>query len=441
MCEFEEYTVSKYGDENVRVAGKVWTETIKIIENAIMSRKNAVITILGQPGMGKTLILNAVKKELNEKAFILYLDLVSSPSLSKASWYTIRNTTVFEKIRNNAFKILYEHKKEIGYGLLEKMSKEFTNWMRHLCEKRKWSGNYVYAERLYCMAYEENVEGFIEFLNDLINLGPVGLLIDELKNNEGQLLELHKIINETKIPIVITLVPDVISQIKDSALRRRLDEFKIELKLRDEDKLDILKTYCEEFAEDLINIKEIKSSDTVNKLLDSAREAYNKALSSCKDEYKKMECIKNELKREFEIENIEDASKMLEAEIRQGLLELQKEYNIDYIHDRGKRIEQVGITIDIFFRRGNIEYLGDIKLTNENTVENIRNVKKLIGFNRDGAYEVRKFIVTNSTNVDLNEFKIITVDNRTIKDILNSNREKRNELVRRILKELEVTPT
>lgn len=439
MCEFVEYTVSRYGDTNVKVAGRLWKETVKKIEDSILSKKDTVITILGQPGMGKTLILNAVKKDLDNNAFIIYLDLVSSQSLSKEAWNYIKNSTLQERIRGKAFDILNEHQKEIGYGFFARAKREFPNWLRHLCEDKKWKGEYEKIEKLYCMAYDENLEGLIQFLKDLTDLGPIGLLIDEFKSNEIYLLELHKIINEVKIPIVVTVVPEVINDIKDSALRRRLDELKIELKFTSEDdKLEILKTYCAEYAKDLLNIEEVENANTVNKLLDNSREAYLLALSKCEKEYKKEECIRNELSKAFMIEDIENASKKLEEEIRNGLLELKDEYQIDYVHERGKRINEIGIVIDLFFKKGNVEYLGDVKLSNEKTVKNIGNVEKLNEFNKDGGYEVRKFIVTNNSNVNLRDFTIISVSNRTIKQILDGDRDKRQELVREILDKLGV---
>jgi ABC-type cobalamin/Fe3+-siderophores transport system ATPase subunit len=84
VCDFSEYTVTKYGDENVKISGKLWIETLKKIEDTIITRKNMVITIVGMPGMGKTTLLNGVKRDLKDKAFIIYLDLVNNQSLSKS---------------------------------------------------------------------------------------------------------------------------------------------------------------------------------------------------------------------------------------------------------------------------------------------------------------------------------------------------------------------
>ncbi|ARM76915.1 AAA family ATPase [Acidianus manzaensis] len=438
-CSFPDYTVAKY-NERSKISGRLWSETVKIVEEYISTKKNIVVTIIGEPGMGKTTILNTVMQNLKEKHFIIFLDLVNSSNLSNPAWEFIENTTIYEKIRSAAFDFLSQHKTEIGYSGFSKI-REFPNWLNHLCNKRKWTEKYEYAEKLYCMSYEEDINGLVNFLNDLSQIDGVSLLLDEMRAIDTQLSELHKIINETDIPIVITLVPEVYSEIKDSALKRRLDEKRVELKLSNEDKLEILKAYCEDFADTLLQIKEIQETNRLSSLLDIARDSYKRAFEECKNEYNQKDCIRKNLAKAFLIDDIDKASKELENKIREGLIALQKIYGIKYVHPRGRKIEQRGMNIDIFFQKDNIEYLGDVKLTNESTLSdtNIKNIKKLIGFNKDGGYDVRKFIITNSNNVNLDEFVKIIVDNPTIKRILDGSTDERDNLVKRILNELGIS--
>jgi len=431
MCEFQEYTVSKHGEKS-KVEGKLWRNTLREIEDSILKRKDIVITIVGSPGMGKTTLLNAVYNDLKDNSYIIYLDLVNSSSLSTSAWEFIHLTEFNEKVKASSFNVLYAHKDEIGYTSFAKI-REFPNWLRHLCIKKKWSEAFSYAERLYCMSYTKDVEGFIYFLRDLQNLGNVGLLLDEIKAEEGVLKELHKLINEIKLPITVSMTPDVMSKINDSALSRRLKERQIELKLSEEDKVDILRMYCEEYYEELLKIDEVAKASSVNELLDKARTAYELALEKCKEDYKKDECVRRELIKVFDIGNPMEVSKQLEAKIREGLLDLKSELKINYVHPKGKKIEEKGVIADIYFKTDNAVYIGDVKLSNRDNLDNIGNMKKLEDFAKEGTYEVKKFIITNQPNVNLENFKVIHVTNEEIKKIIEGDKEKRNELVRRII--------
>lgn len=442
-CKFEEYTVVKYNDTKVTIAGKIWIEAVKLIEDYIVAGKDVVITIVGDPGMGKTTILKAIKKNLGEKVFIIDLELVNSDSLSTVAWKYMRNpyednTSFYEKVKEAAYNILESNKENIGYTGWARISKEFRNWLRHMCDKRKWDERLGYAERLYCMSYETNVDGFIQFLNDLAMIGKIGLLVDEIKAFDGHLQELHKIINESRIPIVVTMTTDVFNEIKDRALKRRLSEIKIELKLNNEDKLDILKAYCPDLAEELINLKDIRDADTVNKLLDIARDTVKIALEKCKGAYRLLECVKDNVKDSWNIEDINEVSVKLEKAIREGLLELKDIYKFTYVHDKGKEIKDRHVRVDIFFIWNNMEFIGDIKLSNMEILEegNIKNIKKLEDFDKDGDIKVVKFIVTNVNNVNLPKFKVIVIDNKTINKIVNGDKETRDNFIKRMLSEL-----
>lgn len=443
-CKFIEYTVARHGDTEVKVEGKTWKEAIKKIEEAIMLRKDLVITIIGEPGMGKTTILNAVKKDLGDKQgnYIIYIDLVNSPNLSSAFWHYLK-TTIVEKIRVDSYNVLSSNKREIGYTVFAKLGKEFNNWLRHMCEKRRWDEKLGYAQRLYCMTYDESVYpkdvvGVILFIKDLLNLGIVGLLIDEVKPVEGQLSEIHKLINECKVPIALAMTNDVMNEIKDRALKRRLSEFTIELKLNQKDREEILRGYCPDFSEELLEVKEVMGAETVSKLIDIAREVINTSYKHCEGEYDIKGCVKMKIKSAFDIGDINEASKRLEQEVREGLLELKDLYGIDYVHKKGKRIEEMGVIVDIYFRKGKVEYIGDIKLSNKDTIEesSVANMKKLESYFKNGDYDVVKFIITNVSNVDITNFKVIRVDNRSLKKILEGDREERNALIKRVVEEL-----
>ncbi|AWR96208.1 hypothetical protein DFR86_00690 [Acidianus sulfidivorans JP7] len=465
-CNFSTYPVAKYDEtENISLAGSIWKNAVKKIESSIVSGGGSVITIVGEPGMGKTTILNKVKKDLSlmnngDNIFVIFLDLTNSKNISSEAWYYIKNSSIREKISNVSFNFLNSHRKEIGYRN-SIFNREFSNWLKHRCieEKKREEGrirgirrnsldnNYSYALRLYCMSsydvneYDETNEGFILFLNDLRNLGKVGVFLDEMKDSEDQLRELHELINKVKndITLVVSLVPEVLNGIKDKALNRRLTEINenlFNLTLNEKDKQDILEAYCKDFSDSLIQVDEVRNSKSVSDLINVARDAYEFAKTKCSNDENIEKCIKDEIMKSFSIPDPNEASKELEKKIREGLKKLKEEFGIEYVHDRGKRIPEKDMIIDIFFLKGKVEYLGDIKLTNKETVENIENVRKLENFSKDGEYNVVKFIISNSDNINLTNFKIIKVDNRQIIKILNGDSDERDNLVKHILKEV-----
>jgi hypothetical protein len=275
---------------------------------------------------------------------------------------------------------------------LAKIRREFNNWLSKSCESGKWNEKYGYAQRLYCMAYKEDINGLVQFLTDLTHLGRVGLLIDEIKPYELHFSELHKLINEANVAIAVTMTSDVYGEVKDSALKRRFDEMKVELRFTSEDdKLDILKVYCPELAEDLLNVKEVKEATRVSAMINAAREAFKRAKEACQgEEYKPLECIKQNLGGAVELGDLKEASLALEKALREALIELKDVYRIRYVHDRGRRLEtdKGGVTVDLYFFTEGTIYVGDVKLSDKDTLDegNLKNVIKLENYDREGRF-------------------------------------------------------
>ncbi|QXJ34932.1 P-loop NTPase fold protein [Saccharolobus shibatae] len=127
----------------VNLAGSIWNNAVRKIESSIRSGEDVVITIIGEPGSGKTTILNKVKLDLSKKdssnqerdnIFIIFLDLTNSRNISSKAWNFLKNTVIKEKIATASFNLLSSHKKEIGYSTFN--FREFSNWLRHKCEDR-----------------------------------------------------------------------------------------------------------------------------------------------------------------------------------------------------------------------------------------------------------------------------------------------------------------
>ena len=436
-CEFPDYPVERYVNTNVRLAGRQWVGAKEKAKETIEKGLSTVVTIVGDPGMGKTAILNAVYTDLKENAYLIFVDLSGEEEIAKPAWAWIDGTWLGERVKNDAFRLLYENRKAIGYTTLTWMRREFSNWLRKKC-KEGIEGELSYAFRLYCLGYTRNLDGLVQFLNDLRALGKVGILIDELHLSEGLMSELHRLINVTKVPMVVTALSYVIARLNDLPLKRRLEENIIELSLTHDDAYEILKAYCPDFADELVNLEEVAKAASVNELLRTARLAVLEAQRRCEGEYKKEECIRGELSKTLLPKDVQEASTQLEKAIREELNRVKENYGIAYVHERGKRIESVGTTVDLYFVTDKAVYLGDVKLSNNRTLSEaqLANVKRLKDVNSLEGKQVVRFIVTNADVPPLDGFRVVKVPAKRIRMVLNGDLGERERLVGEILKEL-----
>ena len=436
-CQFPEYPVERYVNANVRLAGRLWVEAKEKAKEMIERGLSTVLTIVGDPGMGKTAILNAVYSDLKDDAYLVFVDLSGKDSVSEPAWAWVDGTLMGERIRDRAFHLLYENRKALGYTTLTWIRREFSNWLRKKCEEGI-EGELGYALRLYCLGYPRDLDGLAQFLNDLKALGKAGVLVDELHLSEGLMSELHRLINVTKVPIVVTAVREVIAGLNDLPLRRRLEENVVELRLTREDAYEILKAYCPDFADELANLEEVAKAPRVNELLRTARLAVSEAQRRCEKEYKREECIRGELSKSLLPEDVQEASTQLEKAIREEIMRVKETYRIAYVHERGKRIESVGTTVDLYFVTDKAVYLGDVKLSNNRTLSEtqLANVKRLKDVNALEEKAVVKFIVTNADVPPLDGFKVIKFPTKRIRRVLDGDLGERERLVGELLKEL-----
>jgi hypothetical protein len=134
-------------------------------------------------------------------------------------------------------------------------------------------------------------------------------------------------------------------------------------------------------------------------------------------------------------------SKQLEKRIREALKKLDKEFGIQYVHDKGKKMETPsGDTVvpDIYFRTKDKAYVGDVKITNENTIINIENLKKIAKIKKDEENRnVIKFLVSNISNADIpSEIKVFKIENHRANRIIQGDEELLLDELKTILKEL-----
>ena len=436
-CEFPEYPVERYVNTSVRLAGRQWVEAKEKAKDTIEKGLSTVMTIVGDPGMGKTAILNAVYNDLKEDAYLVFVDLSGKDSIAEPAWAWVDGTLLGEKVKNRAFNVLYENRRAIGYTTFTWMRREFGNWLRKKCGEGI-EGELNYALRLYCLGYPRDLDGLVQFLNDLKALGKAGVLVDELHLSEGVMSELHRLINVTGVPIVVTAVRDVVAGLTDLPLRRRLEENVVELRLTHEDAREILKAYCPDFADDLIGLEEVVKATRVNELLRTARLVVMEAQRRCEGEYKREECIRGELSKSLLPEDVQEASTQLEKAIREELMRVKEDYRIAYVHERGKRVESVGTTVDLYFVTDSTVYLGDVKLSNNRTLSEaqLTNVRRLKDVNSLEGKAVVRFIVTNADVPPLDGFKVVKIPTKRIRMVLDGDLGERERLVGEMLKEL-----
>ncbi|MCI2414681.1 MAG: ATP-binding protein [Candidatus Aramenus sp.] len=443
-CDFPGYTVTRWGSKP-RLGGKRWIDAANKLHGAVASKKGFQAgVIVGEPGMGKTAVILYLKERLSTDGefHVIFLDLAGKDDFVGEFW---ENANV-EKLKEEAYKVLERNKKNVGYTGLTLLSKEFKTWLKQKCKKKDYGDDFAYAFRIYCNSYSKTLDDVSNFIADVRRLGKeVVLLIDEMRNADGIIRPLHRLLNsDVEFKLILTLIPDVLTSIKDSAIRRRLeDALRIELStpITEEEEKGIIEVYCPEFADALAKAVN-ESSDSnklkVNDILIKARELYNKAKENCVGS--SSDCIARFLSGASQIKNPQDLSRGLERSIRDGLRELQKqkEFDIEYVHPSGKRLEG-GVTPDVFFKTKEKVYIGDIKITNKEGLskKELSNVWNFANIGKLEDKDVVKFVISNVKNLDLpSEVKVFEIDNYKINKIVDGDHDLLLQELRRILKEL-----
>ncbi|QKR00883.1 ATP-binding protein [Metallosphaera tengchongensis] len=441
VCEFPEYTVTQWNSKP-RLGGRRWNEGVSELEKLAKSEGFGVAVVLGSPGMGKTAVLLALKNRLADSNFFtVFIDLAGKEDLVEEFWRNLDK----EKLKAEAYTYLAKHKKEIGYSRLARIAKEFHAWLDMECKKGKHNPQYAHLFRVYCIysSYSNTIDDIINLIDDVSKIGKrVVLLVDETRNVGGIMNPLHRLLNSNlKFKLVLTLIPEVLSTITDGALKRRLEEdaLRVDLSppLSEEEIRGIISAYCEEYADPLA--RAIKDVKTANEVLIKARELYNEAAKECVGSSSK--CIEDQLSSSLGIDEPMQASKELEKRIREGLNRLMNDFGIKYVHGKGKRMrtpDNQTVIPDIYFVTKDRVFIGDVKITNKDNVNNIENVRKFSMIERDeSGMGVVKFIISNVDNINVSGVKVFKIDNEKMNKILKGTD---NELLlqelRRILKEL-----
>ncbi|AHC52653.1 hypothetical protein SUSAZ_10350 [Sulfolobus acidocaldarius SUSAZ] len=442
-CDFPEYTVTRW-DSKPRLGGKRWIDAVDKLYEAVSKEKEfRVGVIVGEPGMGKTAVILSLKEKLSTDGgfHVIFLDLAGKDDLVGEFW---ENANV-KKLKEEAYNVLNRNQKNIGYTGLARLSKEFKTWLKQKCKKKDYGDNFAYAFRIYCNSYSKTLDDVSNFIADVSMLGKeVVLLIDEMRNADGIIKPLHRLLNSNvKFKLILTLIPGVLTSIEDSAIRRRLlDALRIELStpITEEEEKGIIAAYCQEFA-DMLAKAVNESSDPeilkVNDILKNARDLYNRAKENCVGS--SSDCIARFLSSASQIKNPQDLSRKLESLIRNGLIKLQGEFGIEYVHPRGKRLEGKGVTPDIYFMTKDKVYIGDIKITNMNSLSRreLSNVLNFVKIDKEEGKDVVKFVISNVRNLDLPpEVKVFKIDNEKINNIVNGDNDLLLQELRRILSEL-----
>ncbi|MBB5254879.1 hypothetical protein [Sulfurisphaera ohwakuensis] len=437
-CNFPPDTVSLWSTNYREIYGSKYKNYYKMIKERLLQNKKTFI--FGDPGMGKTTILLNLSVDLKAMGYFpIFVDMSSDKPFVDEFWSFVKTSGIQEKLNTE----IVNRKEEFGYKGFTKLKKDFIAWMKSQCKKgidnpfvRIYSINFP-----ECNVYE-GLDGLIKFLDDLrsIQLNTV-LLIDEARA-EHYYPYIHKIINSGVTYLAVASPTSVLNSIKDEATIRRIRENSVILEpLTKEDAVEILSQMCKDIGENLA--KEVFDPNmTIAQLIIEAKEVYQELLYECKHD---LECVKSTAKDIGEIKNIQDASKSLEAIIRECIKGSKEVLEIEKVYDTGKRVKGSSKQrqIDIVLISHGKVFLGDVKLTNEEFLKNsvIENVLDVISEREqelDGSiYSVGGvFIITNGEVKDF-PGKVIKLPNRTVKRALRKNT-CTTDLRERVVEELRV---
>ncbi|BDC17842.1 ATP-binding protein [Acidianus sp. HS-5] len=430
ICNIPKVTVTTWNSNNVILVGPTYKQYLEKALNSI--RNNDIASIIGQPGMGKTTILKKVQEDVKDA---LYMDLASKGEIEDEFWSKIDKGEISRKVLPKM------DKKKYGYSFWKRlMGVKFEDWLHKLCGKYDDT-----LLKLYCLDYQKDFDGMIRAINDLKGIEHFSLLIDEVRENH--IPKIHRLINAgLGIPVLMAIPTDVYSRISDLAIRRRLDESRISLDnaLTSEDIKEIVDVYCHEISDDLlpivISLWNGRELNTVSSILQFMKSEVEKFEKECSSSQNSIECVKEKLRESHSLKNPEEESKKLEKMIRDLLTSLTKEFQISYVHPRGKRVEVKGkyLTLGIFFIKDNNAYVGLVKLLNDDKNEDeevkmLSLVEKVEHEKKEYAVE-KRFIITNSQslNVDPTIIKIELTTMEAIR-ILQGDTEILEEKLKEIL--------
>ncbi len=396
ICNIPKVTVTTWNSDNVILVGPTYKQYLDKALNAI--KNNDIASIIGQPGMGKTTILKKVQEITRDS---LYMDLASKGEIEEEFWSKIDKGEIARKVLPKM------DKKKFGYSFWKRlMGIKFEDWLYKVCGK--------YDDpllRLYCMDYQKDFDGMIKAINDLKDIEHFSLLIDEVRENH--IPKIHRLINAgLGIPVIMAIPTEVYSKISDLAIRRRLDESRISLDnaLTPEDIKEIVDAYCHEISDDLfpivLSLWNGRELNTVSSILQFMKSEVEKFEKECSSE-NLIDCVKEKLKESHSLKNPDEESKKLEKMIRDLLSSLAKEFQITYVHPRGKRVEVKGkyLTLGIFFIKDGNAYIGLVKLLNDDKTEDeevklLSMIEKIEHDKKEYTIE-KRFVITNSQKLNI----------------------------------------
>jgi len=440
ICEIPNVTVTTWSTKVILLAGPTYKKFYDKIKEAVSSSQ--VVSIIGQPGMGKTTLLKKCEVDYASSHYPIFLDLANRENIVEEFWSKIEYLKI--KIRELALVKIKELNKRYGYGFWKRITGvKFEDHLRYSCGK--YDDDLL---RLYCLDYGKDYDGMIRLLRDLKNITKPILLIDEVRDSHIGLI--HRLINAgLEIPILIAIPTHSFSKISDLAIRRRIEESKLSLDdaLTQDDVREIIDTYCKQLSEDLFSIVyplwKGKELTTISGILQFIRNEIIKVNSMCNED---IECIRNELKKYSVLKNPDEDSKELEKRVRELLSTLSKEYRITYIHPRGKRIEvnKRFVVVNVFFTSGDFAYIGVIRLSNNGEIRDLQDIQDLakadVLEHEKKTYRLKgKFIITNVRGLEIPDYYKIEFSNLEIVKVLDGDLSILEERMREFL-DLNVKP-
>lgn len=429
-----------------KLGGEAWKRTRNdLLGMAARVRRTGefgAAVIVGPPGAGKTHICMNVERELAD-FFPIYVDASIYPNLESGITgamgitarelgfrdfadyisYRVYDYAVKQEGDDVRRKLRYETKDRLFYLSFKRYLLSLRNGRRYLTKDNPFLVRAL-ARNLRIGSFSDFIS-IIPTISDEVGLRFL-LIVDETEASYERELKVLYNAQPRGLFLITTFVPDRWADIKDKALKDRFYNASLFRQLgypRADDLEDIIMSYVDGRAGFTREwVEEIVRESSFTDIRDALRKLHD-SYEACEGNPQCMETSLSGIAGDKG-----ELSRIIERYIRLQVLPLLKSKGlITYFADKGKRIPSINSVIDVVFASGDVLYLADVKITEEDVFapepdSNILRASKLAAIELNGKVysQLRPLVITNRPGQEGIDYITLTPDEiNQIKDGFN----------------------